>query len=385
MSKYIIRDFVNILEKRLKESSPLIQVVLGPRQVGKTTGIKQLLDKIKTHSIYASADDVISPGREWLLENWQKALLQGAGTVLIIDEVQKIPNWSESIKKLWDEQGKEKIKCVLLGSSSLMLQKGLTESLAGRYELIRVYHWSFAESKEAFNYSLEQYLSFGGYPGSDPFKKDFKRWYSYIKESIIEAVIGKDILNFRQILKPALFRQAFEILCHYPAQEISYSKLLGQLQDKGNTDLIKHYIELFEGAFLFKTISKYSKKPYKKKSSSPKILPLCPALYTITQDQDVVKDPVRKGRLFELAVGNVLTRLPGELYYWREGNNEVDYIYSFGNDLYAIEVKSGTKKFNKGLTEILKVFPKIKQLVIDYDMFEKFDKDPEVFLQKLAI
>ena len=161
--------------------------------------------------------------------------------------------------------------------------------------------------------------------------------------------------------------------------------MLGQLQDKENTDLSKHYIELFEGAFLFRTLYKYSKKPYKKKSSSPKILPLCPALYTITQDQDVVNDPVKKGRLFELAVGNVLARLPGELYYWREDNNEVDYIYSFGNELYAIEVKSGTKKFNKGLTEILKAFPKIKQLVIDYDMYEKFDEDPENFLKKLAV
>lgn len=384
MAKTMIRDFVNTIEQRLRESTPLIQVVLGPRQVGKTTGIKQLLKKIKGHHIYASADDMIAPGRVWLLEKWQSALFQGEDTILVIDEVQKIPNWSEIIKKLWDNQEKGQIKLVLLGSSSLLLQKGLTESLAGRYELIMAYHWNYAESKKAFGYSLEEYLTFGGYPGADPFKDDFQRWSSYIKNSIIEAVIGRDILNFRHVAKPALFRQAFEILCYYPAQEISYSKLLGQLQDKGNTDLVKYYLELYEGAFLFKVLPKYSQTAYKKKSSSPKILPSCPALYTMTQDANIIKDPTRKGRVFELAVGNVLSRLPGKLYYWRENNAEVDYIYAFGNELFAIEVKSGINKTSKGLLEFAKKYPNAKQILIDYTMFEKFDADPMLFLTKLS-
>jgi len=247
-----------------------------------------------------------------------------------------------------------------------------------------VYHWGYAESKKAFGYSLDEYLTFGGYPGADPFKKDFQRWCGYIKNSIIEAVIGRDILNFRSVAKPALFRQAFEILCHYPAQEISYSKLLGQLQDKGNTDLVKYYIELYVGAFLFKTIPKYSQKAYKKKSSSPKILPLCPALYTMTQDVDVVKDPVRKGRIFELVVGNTLAKLPGNLYYWRESNFEVDYIYSFGKELFAIEVKSGNDKNGNGLLEFAKKYPKARQIFIDYNIFEKFEAEPLNFLRNFS-
>lgn len=378
----LIRKFVEIVEQRLNESQPLIQIIIGPRQVGKTTGIKQLLTRFP-HNVYASADDLIAPGKVWLQENWQRASLKGNGTILAIDEIQKIPNWSETIKKLWDNQEKNKIKLVLLGSSSLSLQQGLTESLAGRYELITVYHWDYIESQKAFGLSLDEYLTFGGYPGSYRLKNDFYRWSSYVKNSIIEAIINRDILNFSRVAKPALFRQAFEILCNYPAQEISYSKLLGQLQDKGNTDLIKYYLQLYEGAFLFKSLFKYGQKAYKKKSSSPKVLPLCPALYTINYDVNVLKDPAIKGRVFELAVGNVLNTLPGNLWYWREGNAEVDYIYTFGNKIFAIEVKSGNNMSCKGLVEFTKMYPSAKQIIVDSTNFMQFNERPLDFLQNI--
>src|ERR1039457_2810262 len=230
------RLFVAQLEKRLLGEKPLIQVLVSPRQVGKTTGMRQLLDRCSHNNHYANADDLLVTDRTWLLEQWQKALLRGDGTLLVIDEMQKIPNWSETLKSLWDKNP-HRLRVVVLGSSSLQIQTGLTESLAGRFELTRIYHWTFNELKNAFGYDLERFLLYGGYPGSVSYEDEYDRWYAYLKDSIVEAVIGKDILLNRKVGNPALFRQAFEILCRYPAQEISYTKLLGQLQDKGNTDL----------------------------------------------------------------------------------------------------------------------------------------------------
>lgn len=239
LSKYE-RRFVCDIESRLTAEVPFIQVIMGPRQVGKTTGIKQLLSRWPMAYHYANADDIWAANRSWLLEQWQKAQTLGMGALLVIDEIQKIPNWPETIKSLWDQKPHH-LRVVLLGSSSLQIQQGLSESLAGRYELMKVFHWTYPELKKVFDYTLDHYLAFGGYPASAQFDHDFDRWRSYVKESIVESVIGKDILSNRKVSNPSLFRQAFEILCSYPAQEISYTKLLGQLQDKGNTDLIKYY------------------------------------------------------------------------------------------------------------------------------------------------
>lgn len=196
----------------------------------------------------------------------------------------------------------------------------------------------------------------------------------------MEAVIGKDILLNRKVGSPALFRQAFEILCRYPAQEISYTKLLGQLQDRGNTDLIKHYIELYAGAFLVHPLEKYSAKGWPTRSSSPKILISCPALYTMTEGPRVLDDPERRGRVFELAVGAQLLQLPGELYYWREKNAEVDFVYRYQGKLYAIEVKSGRRKSAKGLDAFMKHFADACPVIISTDNFPLFSEDPMKFL-----
>jgi uncharacterized protein len=320
--------------------------------------------------------------RSWLLEQWQKAQLQGSGTLLIIDEIQKIPNWSETLKALWDRNPRM-LRVVVLGSSSLQLQTGLTESLAGRFELTRVFHWSYSESKDAFGYDLERFLLYGGYPGSVPYEEDYDRWYTYLKDSIVEAVIGKDILLNRKVGNPALFRQAFEILCHYPAQEISYTKLLGQLQDRGNTDLIKYYLELYSGAFLVHSLDKYSAKGWLTRSSSPKIIISCPALYTMTVGPHVLADPERRGWLFELAVGAQLLQLPGELYYWREKNDEVDFVYRYQGKLHAVEVKSGRKKTAKGLDAFMSNFPDARPVILTPDNFLLFSQNPKQFLAAL--
>lgn len=376
------RPFVAQLENRLFAEQPLIQVLVGPRQVGKTTGMRQLLARYPGNNHYANADDLLVTDRTWLLEQWQKARLLGDGTLLVIDEIQKIPNWSETLKSLWDKNPRG-LRVVVLGSSSLQIQTGLTESLAGRFELTRIYHWNYMELKSAFGYDLERFLLYGGYPGSVAYEEEYDRWYAYLKDSIVEAVIGKDILLNRKVGSPALFRQAFEILCRYPAQEISYTKLLGQLQDKGNTDLIKYYIELYAGAFLVHPLEKYSAKGWLTRSSSPKILISCPALYTMTEGPRVLDDPERRGRVFELAVGAQLLQLPGELYYWREKNAEVDFVYRYQGKLYAIEVKSGRRKSAKGLDAFMKHFADACPVIISTDNFPLFSEDPREFLDAL--
>ncbi len=362
--------FVDQLNKALQESKPLIQIVLGPRQVGKTTGILQL-SKQATDPRYAyySADGDIARPQDWLLERWYAVKSDKEKEVLIIDEIQNIENWSPLVKKLWDEQRLEKrfLKLVLLGSSSLDIQKGLEESLAGRFQVHNVFHWSFQESNKAYGISFDEYLLYGGYPGAYRFIKDREKWLSYMKNSIVDAVIGKDILNQVRVRSPALFRQAYDIAMLYACQEISYTKLLGQLQDKGNTDLVKYYLNHYEGAFLLRSLFKYSKKHHLKRSSSPKILPMCPALYSINLDADLNQEEL--GRSFESIVGAALCRLPGRLYYWRERNQEVDFIYQEGKKLVAIEVKYNSRKESKGLGAFKNKYPSAKILLINKDNF----------------
>lgn len=378
------RPFVAQLAHRLDSMQPLIQVLTGPRQVGKTTGVRQLMAQCSYPQHYANADDVLVSDRSWLLEQWQQALLLGEGALLVVDEIQKVVNWPETIKALWDAQP-GRLRVLLLGSSALQIQSGITESLAGRFELLRVHHWTFAELHAAFGYDLPRYLAFGGYPGAVALEHDPDRWYAYMKDAIVEAVIGKDILQSRKVANPALFRQAFEILCAYPAQEISYTKLLGQLQDKGNTDLVKYYIELYGGAFLLHALQKYSPKTWLARGSSPKMLPACPALYSMVAGVDVMRSTEQRGRAFELVVGAELMQLPGQVFYWRERNDEVDFVYQYRERLYAIEVKSGRKKSARGLDAFCAQEPKALRVIVTPENFAQFSAEPRDFLQQVAI
>lgn len=377
------RPFVSQLARRLQDPPHFIQVVVGPRQVGKTTGVRQLLASSGWPAHYANADDVLVSDRSWLLQQWQQALLLGDGALLVVDEIQKIPNWPETVKALWDAQP-GRLRVLLLGSSALQLQSGATESLAGRFELLRVHHWRFAELQAAFGYDLDRYLAYGGYPGAVVLEHDPDRWYAYMKDAIVEAVIGKDILQSRRVTNPALFRRAFEILCAYPAQEISYTKLLGQLQDKGNTDLVKHYIALYGGAFLLHALRKYLPKAHLSRSSSPKMLPACPALYSMAAGVTVSGNAEQRGRAFELAVGCELVQQPGQVYYWRERNDEVDFVYQYRDRLYAIEVKSGRKKSAKGLEAFCAQVPRALPIIITPENFARFSQDPGMFLERVA-
>jgi len=379
MKNFVRLNIIDKLSHNLKTSPQFIQVILGPRQVGKTTSILHYLEhEYKGPYVFVSSDSVFNASTLWLREKWQEARQKKA--LLVIDEIQKVENWSEVVKSLWDEDKRSKklTPCVLLGSSSLELQRGLTESLTGRFQLITAYHWNFHESTEGYDLTFDQYLKFGGYPGSYPLIKD-EVWLTYLKNSIIETVIEKDILKNHTVKSPALFKQAFEILISYPAQEVSYTKLLGQLQDKGNTELVKHYIKLYEGAFLIKALEKFSTNSIKTRSSSPKILPLCPAFfYSNILDE---YSATEKGRVFELIVGAQLIRTGLDLYYWREGAHEVDYILKRGRKIWAVEVKSGKKKSAKGLDIFLAKFAQAKGIIITLENYLDFEKDPLNFLE----
>lgn len=375
-------SFERQLRQRFNDGFDLIQVILGPRQVGKTTAILNLLKDYKSAFVYISAEESLAPQPDWIDEVWQQALDKSTSCLLVIDEIQKIPNWSERIKKLWDNQKikkQQKIKLVLLGSSSLKIQQGLSESLTGRHELIRAYHWSFEESQLIKKMNLDDYLLFGGYPGSYKFKDSISRFDSYIQNSIVSTVIEKDLLNESRIKNPSLFKQTFQLLQTLPAAEISYTKLLGQLQDKGNTDLIKNYLDLFEGAFLIKQIHKYNKKAFKTRLSTPKIICLAPSLLNRQQK----KIPEFLGLCFESLVGSDLVKANLDVNYWREGDFEIDFVFELNSQLIGLEVKSQKRKSSKSISAFLKEFPKAKILYVNFDNYKNFSKNPIEYISKI--
>ena len=379
----IKRDFSMELVHRLAEPDPLVQAVIGPRQVGKTTGVKQVLAELDAPSLYESADGAGAFAREWLLGVWQRGMRLPPGGTLVIDEIQKVDGWQDALKDLWDNHRTRGVRVIVLGSSSLEIQQGLKESLAGRYELVEVRHWGLSESR-ALDPSIDlgQDLLFGGYPGGYRFRGTPRRWQGYIRDSILENVLNRDILRLRPLPRPALFRQFLELLSAYPCREISYTKLLGNLQDHGNVEVVKHYLFLLSCAFLYRGLEKYAAKETIRKSSSPKILPLCPALCTRGGPMARWNDPDERGRLFETAVGAALARTDGDLFYWRDGADEVDFVFE-SDRLYAIEVKSGRKRRAGGLSAFLSRFPRAVPAIVAPEDYEAFDRDPGSFLSAL--
>ena len=374
----IERVYLQRLTRRMNEDRKFIQVLYGPRQVGKTTMILQLLSKIAVENIYETADTVAAADTKWLQTVWEtariKLKLSGAGELLlVIDEIQKIDNWSETVKKLWDEDSRtgNNIKVILLGSSSLLIQKGLTESLAGRFEKTYIGHWSFAEMQSAFGWDINQYIYFGGYPGAASLIDDEKRWKSYIIDSLIETSISKDILMLTRVDKPALLKRLFEIGAHYSGQILSFTKILGQLLDAGNTTTLSHYLSLLSNCGLLGGLEKFSGNIVKKRGSSPKFQLYNNALrsaYLKTDFLQTFQEPNLWGRIAESAVG---THLLGnaitenyKLYYWREGDCEIDFVIEYGEKILGLEVKSGVSTQNKGIGKFLNQYPAAKTMFV---------------------
>ena len=341
------------LAARLAKPRRFLQVVTGPRQVGKSTLVQQVTDELSLPVRYASADEPTLRSADWISQQWEAARLEAsgeAGPVLVLDEIQKIPSWSETVKRLWDEDTRKKrpLKVVLLGSAPLLMAQGLTESLAGRFETLRLPHWSYAEMREAFDFTLEEYLYFGGYPGAAPLIRDPVRWSRYIADSLIETSIARDVLVLTRVDKPALLRRLFELACRYSGQILSYTKMLGQLQDAGNTTTLAHYLDLLAGAGMVCGLQKYAGDVARRRGSSPKLQVLNTALMTViaaVSPQEARSDREFRGRLIESAVGAHLTNAAAagecEVFYWRERGQEVDFVAKAHSTLTAIEVKSG--------------------------------------------
>ncbi|MCK5799951.1 MAG: ATP-binding protein [Deltaproteobacteria bacterium] len=345
------------LVSRLMQPRRHIQVVAGPRQVGKTTLVTQVLGHLAVPSHYASADEPTLRGAPWLQQQWDMARLLAdkagpAGAILALDEIQKVSAWSEAIKRLWDEdtRAERALHVVLLGSAPLLVQRGLTESLMGRFELLHLPHWTYAEMRDAFGWTLDQHVVFGAYPGSVSLIGDPQRWARYVRDALIEPTIARDVLLLSRVDKPALLRRLFELACLYSGQVLSYTKMLGQLQEAGNTTTLAHYLHLLEGAGMVMGLQKYAGDAARRRGSSPKLLVQNTALFTAQSDhlQDLLdptrRDPSAWGRLVESAVGAHLANAAAqgrcELFYWRERNREVDFVTRVGAYVTAIEVKS---------------------------------------------
>ena len=357
------RQEYNIIKRRLEEPRKFIQVVMGPRQVGKSTVVKQVLKEIAIPHLLFLADDIPASNRAWISDCWEQARVllrvqKASEVVLVIDEIQKIQGWSEIVKKEWDMDSYQdvSVKVLLLGSSRVLLEKGLADSMAGRYEEIRMGHWSYAEMHDAFGWSLDQYVFYGGYPGSATLIEDEDRWRDYVQSAIVDATINKDILQNTVITKPALLKQTFELASAYSGEIVSLTKMLGQLQDAKNTTTLSGYLNLLEQAGLVGGLQKYSNDMARKRASIPKYQVFNNALKTVFVNKDfsqAVLDRKLWGRIFESAVGSHLMneafRHRLSLYYWRDGNDEVDFILQKKSQVIAIEVKSNDEQDTHGL------------------------------------
>jgi predicted AAA+ superfamily ATPase len=347
--------------------------------VGKTTLVQQVVEAAQAPVVFASADEPTLRGPEWIAQQWDAARLQLGrhGAILVIDEIQKAEGWAESVKRHWDEDTRMKraLKVVLLGSAPLLIQRGLSESLAGRFEVLHLPHWSLSEMSAAFDFSLEQFIFYGGYPGAAPLVADHGRWVRYIRDALIETTIARDVLLLTRVDKPALLRRLFELGCHYSGQVLSFTKMLGQLQDAGNTVTLAHYLELLAAAGMLVGIPKYSGHAARSRGSSPKLQVLNTALLSALSGltlKEARADHEFWGRLVESAVGAHLANAAAagvcQVFYWRERNREVDFVVKAGRSLTAIEVKSGRAgEYLPGIAAFVESFKPGRTLLVGGD------------------
>ncbi len=380
-----IRKQYHTLRERILEPRRFMQILAGPRQVGKTTLVGQVLDDISIPYTLEVADAIDPKDSDWIHRVWESAratmqIRKEQERLLVIDEVQKIDNWSEVVKREWDEDSRRRVnlKVVLLGSSRLLLKRGMTESLAGRFELIRLGHWSLQEMRDAFGVTLDQYIYFGGYPGPAGMIDNEKRWRKYIKDSLVAPAIEKDVIMTSNIYKPALMKQLFELGCGYSAEILSLTKLMGQLQDAGNVTTLAAYLDILDECALLTGLQKYARDDARKRGSVPKYQVYNNALLTAYKGHSFLADRTDTrlwGRWVESAIGAHILSMAEELdykvYYWREpsrskdeSDKEVDFIIDNDGELTAIEVKSGRRGMNSGLPAFVEAFHPKRAFVV---------------------
>ena len=398
------RSQVETIGERLSEPPRWLIAVFGPRQTGKTTAVRQVLSRLDRpyrmeaidepgvsgagltplaapeDAAYSLAPDAVRD-RRWLVDTWEASRRQawdsGRGFVLVFDEIQKIRDWSEAVKGLWDADRETHcpLHVVILGSAPLLMQAGLSESLAGRFEPVRVTHWSFLEMSDAFGFDPDQYVYFGGYPGAARLIHDFERWRAYVRGALIEPNIERDVLAMTRVDKPALLKRLFEMGSLYSGRELSYNKMLGQLHDAGNTTTLARYLELLSSAGLLTGLSKHTARPVLTRGSSPKLNVLNTALMAVYSGynfEEARADRLQWGRMVESAVGAHLlnTASPSvEVRYWRDGGDEVDFVLHRGPRTVAIEVKSSTRPARRsGLAEFERRFKPQAAFVVGQDV-----------------
>lgn len=372
------RPYYTTVLQRINEQRSKLQVIVGPRQVGKSTLIGQVLEECEIPHESYSSDDVTGVTADWLSQLWesQRLKMEAHGEskrLLVIDEVQKINNWSETVKAEWDRDTREKreLIVVLLGSSRMLIEKGLTESLAGRFELIKMPHWTYSEMRDCFGWSIPQYVFYGGYPGTSQYISDEKRWRAYVKDSLVEPSISKDALLNTKITKPQLLRQLFELGCSYSGEILSLTKMIAQLQDAGNVTTLAGYLHLLDECGLLCGLQKYAEDKARKYNSIPKYQVYNNALRSVYCDEsldEVIEDSKIWGRYVESAIGAHLVSQAAimgyDVYYWREKNEEVDYILVRNRKKIAIEVKTGRRTTNKGLSTFAKSYNPHRSIVV---------------------
>lgn len=377
MTTYKRAQYAEVLS-RINEPRNKLQVIVGPRQVGKSTLMGQVLENCTLPFDNYSADDVAATSANWLANVWQTARMrmdiQGVKKyLLVIDEIQKINNWSETVKAEWDRDTREKrqLIVVLLGSSRMLIEKGLTESLAGRYELIRLTHWTFTEMKNCFGWNIYQYVYFGGYPGAAIYIADERRWRNYVKDSLVEPSISKDVLMDTKIMKPQLLRQLFEIGSSYSGELLSLTTVAAQLQDAGNVTTLAGYLHLLDECGLLCGLQKYAEDDARKYNSIPKFQVHNNALRNVYADKDfaeMAEDPKAWGRYVESAVGAYIVSQAQicdyKAYYWRDSHDEVDFVLHRRGKTIGIEVKSGRRTTNNGLPKFTKAYHPHRAFVV---------------------
>ena len=350
------RRHLNILKSRMAEPRRRMQIVMGPRQVGKSTLVGQFTEGTSVPFDFFAADNVNRFDTSWIPNKWQQARMRmdihsEQEHILIIDEVKKIKGWSEQVKKEWDEDSRNhrNLKVILLGSSRLLLQKGLEESLEGRFETIKMGYWDWQEMHDAFGFSMDEYVYFGGFPGLAPDIQDEDRWRNLMEDSIISPILTRDILEIEEIRNPALLRQVFELACTESAKELSLTKMQGTM-NSGTVPTIKNYLDILSKSMTVQPLQNYFPSRIKEKQSVPKMQVYNNAFRNrfgkFSFDEARV-DPAEWGRQVESAVGAHLANRAMtddyELFYWRnERRQECDYVLRKGQSLVAIEVKSGS-------------------------------------------
>lgn len=377
------RKILQTVIERMSKKRHTIQVLAGPRQVGKTTMMRQLMAKNLCLTLSYSAEQEIAPDYLWIDRIWQEArnTMKERGektAILIIDEIQRVEDWSQRVKAHWDQDTWDKLdlKVILLGSSRLLLKKGLTESLMGRFEIIPVDHWSLAEMQEVCDMTPEEYVWYGGYPGAVEYTDTEERYKLYVRDSIIETSISKDILALTRIDKPELLRQLFEIGTIYSSQIVSYTKILGQLQGKGNAATLVRYSDTLSQGQLLTPLNQYSTNQFSIRKSTPKFQTNNMALYSALLNMKFTEarhDAVLWGRMVESAIGAWLISQANQnpymkLFYWRDRSVEVDFVVQLGKQLLAIEVKSSVvEQPIRNLDIFAERFPGAKTLLVGAD------------------